>query len=246
VAGDEELLDLENAVAQVGLALFEPGTVRATLQRIVDLADHAVEACEAAGVMLLDNGTLRTAAASSALVDAIDRLQLDAGEGPCLEASAQRTTIYAQDLLDDDRWPAFTPAALSAGIRSVLSFSMSDRRPSAINLYSRLPAAFGATDRAQGLLFATFARLAVDTAEEREHDERRSINLVEALRTRELIGQAQGILMERERVTGEDAFSMLRRASQHMNLKLREVAETLVETGEMPDAAHDDPDARER
>ena len=86
-------------------------------------------------------------------------------------------------------------------------------------------------------MFATLAGLALDSAQERAADDERVANLTEALRTRELIGQAQGILMERERITADQAFDVLRRASQHMNIKLREVAETLVETGESPLAA---------
>ena len=101
------------------------------------------------------------------------------------------------------RWPHFAPLAVNAGIRSVLAYSLSARQPSALNLYARLPAAFGATDRAQGQLFATLARLALDSAEERASDDRRTGNLLEALRTRELVGQAQGILMERERITAD-------------------------------------------
>ena len=86
-------------------------------------------------------------------------------------------------------------------------------------------------------MFATLAGLALDSAQERAADDERVANLTEALRTRELIGQAQGILMERERITADQAFDVLRRASQHMNIKLREVAETLVATGESPLAA---------
>jgi hypothetical protein len=205
------------------------------LQRIVDLAERAVDGCEAAGIFLFSDDSVTTAAASSALVITIDQLQIDAEEGPCLDASTQGSTYYANDLMDEERWPTFAPAAVSAGIRSVLAFSLSAERPSALNLYARLPAAFGATDRAKGQLFATLARLALDSAEERASDQKKSANLIEALRTRELIGQAQGILMERERISGDQAFDLLRRASQHMNIKLREVAETLVETGESPE-----------
>ncbi len=78
------------------------------------------------------------------------------------------------------------------------------------------------------------AGAALDAAEERAGDEKRLANLHEALLTRELIGQAQGILMERERITGTQAFDVLRRASQHLNIKVREVARTLIETGEDP------------
>jgi ANTAR domain/GAF domain len=230
-----EFRDLESSFSQVAVALFAAPTVQATLQRIVDLAERAVDGCEAAGILLDDNGTVTTAAASSTLVDVLDRLQIDAGEGPCLDASTHKSTFYASDLIDDERWPTFGPLAVAAGVRSVLAYSLSDDRPSALNFYAGLPAAFGATDRAQGLLFATLARLALDSAEERAFEEKRAGNLTEALRTRELIGQAQGILMERERITGDQAFDVLRRASQHMNVKLREVAETLIETGESPD-----------
>ena len=104
-----------------------------------------------------------------------------------------------------------------------------------LNLYAPLPAAFGATDRAQASLFAVLAHIALATAQERTDNIERADNLVIALRTRELIGQAQGILIERERITADQAFDVLRRASQHMNIKLRTVAETLIETGETPD-----------
>jgi AmiR/NasT family two-component response regulator len=79
------------------------------------------------------------------------------------------------------------------------------------------------------------AGLALDTAERQAASDLRSVNLQAALRSRELIGQAQGILMERERISADAAFDVLRRASQHLNVKLFEVAETLVETGESPD-----------
>jgi ANTAR domain/GAF domain len=231
----DDFLDLETSFSKVAVALFAAGTVQATLQRIVDLAERAVDGCEAAGIMLNTDGTVLTVAASSDLVVVVDALQIDADEGPCLDASRQRTTFYADDLIDDRRWPNFGPAAVGVGVRSVLAYSLSADTPSALNLYSQLPSAFGATDRAQGLLFATLARLALDSAAERAFEEKRTGNLNEALRTRELIGQAQGILMERERITSGQAFDVLRRASQHMNIKLREVAETLVETGESPD-----------
>ena len=138
------------------------------------------------------------------------------------------------DLADDPRWARFGPAAVEVGIRSVLAYRLSDRPISALNLYARMPAAFVATDRAKGLSFATLAGLALGAAEERAVDERRFANLHEALRTRELIGQALGILIERERITADQAFEVLRRACQHLNIKLRDVARNLVETGETP------------
>ena len=233
----DELRELEGTVAEIATALFARGTVEQTLQRIVRLAERAVDGCEAAGVMVTQDGTLSTVASTSELVITVDQIQIDADEGPCVDALRHSTGFYANDLLDEQRWPTFSGAAVAAGIRSVLAYSLSAERPSALNLYASLPLAFGATDRAQGELFATLARLALDTAEHRAAEETNTANLAAALLTREVIGQAQGILMERERITSDQAFDMLRRASQHMNIKLREVAEALVETGEAPATA---------
>lgn len=235
MSGADALRELENSFSQVALELFASGTVEGTLQRIVELAERTVDGCDGAGVFVIHDGDARTAAASNPLVVALDRIQIGADEGPCVDASRRGTTFYAADLADDPRWPTFGVAAVAAGVRSVLAYSLSAERLSALNLYARLPAAFGATDRAKGQLFATLARLALDAAEERAAGEKRAGHLNEALRTRELIGQAQGILMERERVTADQAFDVLRRASQHMNIKLREVALALVETGESPE-----------
>ena len=245
MASDLELEHLETSFAHVAEQLLRPGSVVVTLQHIVALAAETIDGCDAAGVFLAQEGAVATAAASSSLSDTLDRLQIEAHEGPCIDASAQGSTFYAHDLAADERWPMFGPEAAALGVRSVLSYSLSVERLSALNLYAHLPAAFGATDRAQGQLFATLARLALELAEERAADGQRVANLTDALRTRELIGQAQGILMERERITADQAFDVLRRASQRMNVKLRSVAESLVETGESPDGPGQTGDGRD-
>jgi len=232
---NETSQELESNLAEVAVALFAPGTVAGTLQRIVELAVVTIEGCDASGILLVEHQVVSTPAYSDPTVVELDCRQFEAGEGPGLAAATGGGSFYAADLADDPRWPSFGPAATAAGIRSLLAFRLMSQRPSALNLYARLPAAFGATDRAQGLIFATLAGLALDSAVDREDGERNAANLHHALRTRELIGQAQGILMERERVSADQAFDMLRRASQHLNVKLREVAETLVMTGESPD-----------
>lgn len=235
MADGDEITDIETAFSEVAVALFAPGTVEGTLQRIVELAEHAVDGCEAAAVLVAGDGDRPTTlAASSPFAATVDQMQIDAGAGPCLESARSGTTVYVSDLIDDDRWPDFAVPAVEAGVRTVFAASLSTGQPAALNLYARLPGAFGASARAQAVLFATLARLALDSVTQRALDAQRTLNLTEALRTRELIGQAQGILIERERITGEQAFDVLRRASQHLNVKLREVAATLVETGESP------------
>ena len=237
--GGDELTEIEHTFSEVAVALFAAGSVQGTLRKIVELAVHAIDACQAAGVLTAGDGQPPTTlAASSPLAVMLDQLQIDAGNGPCLDSARSGSTIYVEDLAGDARWPEFATAAVEAGIRSVLGYAMATGTPGALNLDAGVPDAFDPHDRAQALLFATLARLALDTAQERALDEERTLNLTEALRTRELIGQAQGILIEREHITGEQAFEVLRRASQHLNVKLREVAAALVETGERPDTGN--------
>jgi len=232
--GSNSTDELERNLANVACALFGPGTAEGSLQPTVELAVATIEGCDAAGIFVVRDGRGVTAASSHPVVVELDEQQFANDEGPCLDAVAGRGMAHAADLADDDRWPSFGPVATKAGIRSALALRMSDRPVSALNLYARFPGAFGATDRAKALIFATLAGIALDAAEDRAGDEQRVANLHEALLTRELIGQAKGILMERERITGTQAFDVLRRASQHLNIKVLEVARTLIETGEAP------------
>lgn len=242
VSEADDSVQLEQDFSEIALSLFSSGTIDGTLQQIVTLAEEAVDGCLAAAILVVDRDDRpRTVASGSKLAADLDQQQVLVDEGPCLDAARSGSTFHAEDLASDDRWPRFAPLALEAGVRSVLAYSMSAKVPSALNLYASLPSAFGATDRAKGQLFATLARLALDTAEAHAAEEFKSAGLNDALRTRELIGQAQGILMERERITAVQAFDLLRRASQHLNIKLRQVAERLVESGEMPGPGHLDP-----
>lgn len=216
-------------------ALFLAGGVEATLQAVVELAEATIEGCDFAGICLLQAGQLATPASTDTVVGEVDTLQLTAGEGPCLDALAQGNLCYAEELDRDPRWPSFGPAAAAVGMRSLLALRLSaGQTEGALNLYARYPSAFGAVDRAKALILAGLAGLALSLARTHEEQERRAENLQQALVTRELIGQAQGILMERERITADQAFDILRRASKHLNVKLREVAQGLVETGERP------------
>jgi len=170
------------------------------------------------------------------MVALIDSLQHQTGEGPCLDAIAQGAMVYGDDLNTDERWPNFGPQAAEHGIRSALALPLTTNGANgAVNLYATFPVAFGVLDRAKGVILASLASAALTAAHSIEDEERRIENLHSALSSREIIGQAQGILMERERIAADQAFDVLRRASQFLNIKLREVAQTLVDTGEKPE-----------
>jgi GAF domain-containing protein len=215
--------------------LFAASSVTDTLAQVVALAVATIEGCDFAGLFLLENDVVTSPVHTDPIVNEIDALQHETGEGPCLDAVAQRQIFYADDAADDPRWPRFGPQASAAGIRSVLALPLTTNGSlGALNLYARYPAAFGVVDRAKGVILASLAGLAVSAAHSHEDEERRADHLNAALATREVIGQAQGILMERERISPTQAFDVLRRASQHLNRKLRDVAQDFVDTGDRP------------
>jgi GAF domain-containing protein len=232
----DPLSELTVNFSETARILFAAGSVIQTLAQVVETAVATIEGCDFAGLFLVEKDVITTPVHTDPLVEVIDTLQQRLGQGPCLDAVSQRLIFYVDDLSDDARWPHFGPPATAAGIRSVLALPLvTNGKLGALNLYARYPAAFGAVDRAKGVLLASLAGLAVSAARSHEAEERRSDNLHLALGTREVIGQAQGILMERERITPGQAFDILRHASQHLNRKLRDVAQDLVDTGEQPD-----------
>ena len=181
---------------------------------------------------------------SSGRAETVDELTSDLTEtarvlfagDDVLDAVARQVIFYADNLTSDDGWPAFGPRAVRAGVRGVLALPLATSAGSgALNLYARSPGAFGVVDRAKGVILASLASLAPSAPYAHEDDDRRTSNLVTALTTREIIGQAPGVYMERERISGDQAFDVLRRASQHLNRKLRDVAQDLVGTDEQPD-----------
>ena len=228
---------LVSDVAAIARTIGSAPTVDATLERIVHAAIESIDACEHAGTFLLENDEIRTVGASDSLVEEIDALQKQAGEGPCLDAVRSNVSFnLADDLLVDPAYPQFGLQAAKLGIRSVLAVRLiTDRHLGSLNLYAELPRAFGIIDRAKAVILASHASIALDAAETRANDSATSErHLHDALASRGIIGQAQGILMERERITADQAFQVLRRASQDLNVKLRDIAQRLVDTGADP------------
>lgn len=192
---------------------------------IVRGAIRTVPHVQHAGITLVERGAVEAWAPSSRLVRDLDRLQNDLGEGPCLDAiwSEHRTVVEDMETAND-RWPRFAPAAARRGIRSLLSFQLFAERGSAgaLNLYAAEPGVFDDRSADIGAMFAAQAALAL-------HGAKRVAGLNLALASRDIIGEAKGILIERFDVAPEQAFAMLSEASQHTNLKLVDVATWLVD-----------------
>lgn len=229
-------MDTDGGLAHV-LAAFARDVQReqapsAVLRTVVAGALRIVPGAQEGSVSLV-TGRRRVSAeaASGRLPAVVDALQEEVGEGPCLETAFEQHTVVATDLATDGRWPRFSERAAALGARSMLSFQLyvEGDNLGALNLYSREVGAFDAGSVAVGELFAAHAAVACSAAQ-------REAALERALASRGLVGQAQGILMERGRLTAEQAFTALTRASQDRNVKLAEVARRLVESGELPAA----------
>jgi len=193
----------------------------------VGLFVELVEGCDHAGVTRVGRGGAETVAASSDKARLCDQLQYDLDEGPCLDTVRSHQTVVSNDIATDPRWPRWGPAVAERyGVGSMLSLLLYTHGDAfgAINLYSDRPHAYRSEDLIVAQSLA--AHLAVAVAGGREIDQR-AIAMV----NRTVIGQAEGILMERLKVTADGAFALLRRASVESNNRLIRVAEELTRTG---------------
>jgi len=157
--------DLAATFAAIARSLYSAHTVEETLRRIVAFSVDTIDGCSGAGISFVRGDQVVTPVWTEPLVLEVDEMQYTTGEGPCLDAIAHGASVYADDLLTDSRWPTFGPMAAERGMRSLLSFCLhGESTIGALNLYAGLPRAFGVTDRATGLIFATHAGVALAAA----------------------------------------------------------------------------------
>jgi transcriptional regulator with GAF, ATPase, and Fis domain len=219
--------DLLERLAAIALALAEAETFEQTIQRVVDLAQQFLEHCDGASLMLIGRGGhVDTPACSSETAFANDQAQYKTHQGPCMDAIADHQTIILEDLRTEERWPEYRLRALELGVRSMISFRLfaSEDTIGALNLFSRRPYAFDRHAEVIGQVFATHASVAVKAALTEAGYET-------ALRSRDVIGQAKGILMARHRMTADMAFQLMKSLSQDQNRPIRELAVDITRTG---------------
>lgn len=218
-AGDE-VVRVAELFADVARLLAEHHDLQSTLERMVKLAVERLEGCEFAGISLVEGRKITSPAASSDLPRTVDRIQSEVDEGPCLDAIREHEVFQTGNLAREDRWPRFsTRANQETGITSILSLRLfvDENTLGALNLYSTRPDSFDEVDVALALVFAAHAAVAMSSARREEQLERKADS-------RDLIGQAKGMLMARSGMDDAEAFDLLRRASQRLNLRLVEVA----------------------
>lgn len=214
--------------ARMAQEMFAQAKMDDTLATVMRLARDTFP-CDAVSILLAgDRGRVAQAAASTRDAARADELQLEFREGPGLHALTHHEHVVAADLRFDGRWRFWAIQAADLGYRSTLSLSLvDDDTAGALTLYSRHPSFFHADDVALGEVFASHAAISLAIARERDQ-------LLRAVESRGTVGQAQGILMERYDIDAEQAFTVLRRYSSHLNQKLRSVAEGVVRSRSLP------------
>jgi GAF domain-containing protein len=230
-SGDDgtDSTEVAEVFARLAVELHEEPGVEETVEAVLEFALQAVT-CTYAGVVLHHRGgRLETAAVTDPLVEQCDQLQLECAEGPSLFVAGGAEMVLVPDTASDDRWPDWAPKAAALGLRSVLSVRLhANGSPvGVLQLLNSEPYAFETDDDAVAHILARHASVAVSSA-------RQEATLWQAIDARKLVGQAQGILMERFGIDADQAFAVLRRYSQDHNVKLRAVAQRLIDTRRLP------------
>ncbi|MCA1692319.1 MAG: GAF and ANTAR domain-containing protein [Acidimicrobiales bacterium] len=217
--------ELAQTFAEVARSLLDENDVDATLDRICELAVQTIDGCQAAGISIVEGNHVTSRSKTDGLPGVVDKIQSETQEGPCVDAIKDHEVFLTGSLSQEGRWPDFSRRAHDeTGVESILAFRLfaSEDTLGALNLYSKDRDAFDDHDIAVGSVFAAHAGVAWSSAMREAHLETKAVS-------RDLIGMAKGIIIAQQKVSDDEAFDILRRASQRMNIKLRELAERIVE-----------------
>jgi GAF domain-containing protein len=217
--------DFVQSIDEAARTINEPRNLDETLQTIVEVACNSVPGFDQVGIATVQKrGKIATRAFTGDLVLHLDQVQYSLGEGPCSAALQGNDTVCVSSLHSERRWPRYVPQAREAGVRSQMAVKLylDGDTLGGINFYSTAGDDVNYEAQALGRLFGTHAAIALGHAHERE-------GLNQAIQSRQVIGQAIGIVMERYAIPEDHAFAFLVRASSHRNMKLRDVAQQLVD-----------------
>ncbi len=218
--------DVAAALAEAAKTIDHPTSVEETLDAIVHAARDTIPGLEHVGISILHrNGRIETKAGTDQLVWELDDLQYDINQGPCVDAVRSDPIMYLADARHDNRWPDYLPKAVEKGLRSQLALRLfnEDETLGGINMYSTTGCGLPPEAIQLAELFAAHASIALGR-KRFEHQ------LTEAVASRQVIGTAVGILMERYKITEDRAFQFLVRTSRTSNHKVRLIAQELVDS----------------
>jgi hypothetical protein len=222
--GPGPLVDVAQALSDVARSLEAEPDLQHVVEGIVVAVTDTVPGAEQAGVSLREGNILRTVAATNDLVKRLNAIEHELNEGPCVQAFLEHRSYRINDMSQDTRWPRFAAAAQAHGVRSMLGYRLftSGRTLGALDLYSSQLNAFDAQAEVVGELFAAHAAIAlIGSTQQAEWQTE--------LGSRDIIGMAKGILMHRERITDDQAFTLLLSTAQKANMRIHDLAVWLVD-----------------
>jgi len=220
--------DIVRTMADLARSFSTPRSVEDSLSTVTAAAVDLMPTEACAGILMVSGGGKKfdSVAPTSDLLPKLDHVQEQLGEGPCVAAAVENLVVRCDDFRSDERWPRFAAAAIDVGIYRSISFQLytSEGKMGALNLFAFEPHAFGLQEESMAEVLAAHAALALMAARTKEQ-------LQSALVSRDVIGQAKGMIMERFDVDAIRAFEMLTHLSQETNTRLHAVAEQIVERG---------------
>ena len=226
------------ALAHLGRLSLRELSMEDLLQDIAELSSSVMPGRPESSVTILVRDRASTVASSGELANRLDERQYQQDDGPCLHAARTGEVTEVRDARTETRWRDYARRAQEAGCLSSLSLPLvidqDEQVTGALNVYARDPEAFDDASRAAGISFASYAAVAAGNLHAFRSARDIADNLRIALESRAVIDQAKGILMERHKLTADQAFQLLAQASMATNTKVRDVAEQLVATGELP------------
>lgn len=228
--------DLDQMLATAVLEMARETSMPATVDRVVQLATETIPSCDAAALKVLQQGVPSVLAVTDpVLADLLEPLHRG-GSAPIFDAYRDGAAIYMPDLSAETRWATYTKALSDWGIHTVhvLPLASQDRPIGVLDLYAKSVDAFDEEDKAVTGILVAHATAALSDAVGQ-------VQMQTALDSRTVIGQATGMLMERFGLGPDAAFGVLRRLSQSQNIKIRDLATQVVETGEVPQAKRANP-----
>ncbi|MBY4013015.1 GAF and ANTAR domain-containing protein [Rhodococcus fascians] len=219
--------NLTQAIADATRSFFAPSSLEDTLRGVTESARTLIPAVDCADILVAaGHSRYQSHAATSELPVRLDAIQERLDEGPCIDAARSELFVRCNDFRSDSRWPRFGPEAVGAGVLSSLSFRLYTNEDTigALNLFALTSDAFSDEDEELGRVLATHAAVALYAANKTEQ-------FKSGLASRDIIGQAKGMLMERYGIDAVQAFDLLSRLSQNENVSVAKLAAELVELG---------------
>ena len=225
--------DVAQKLTELSRVLIADDGLDASLQRVATLSTSLIHSCDGCGVSLSHDGSISTRAASDDRADRVDEIQYRYEEGPCLHAIETGTAVRVDSFDDEPRWTKFIEHAREEGVTASYSvpLTVKDHVVGSLNFYS-CGGPFNEHDRQVGDLLAAQAAVGLRNAQTFADALAMVDQLTQALDSRDVIGQAKGMLMVRHDMDSDQAFDTLRTVSQHRNVKLRDVA-TMIVDGEL-------------